>query len=134
MAKDLRKGLGIALVAFASMFSFVSNVNAVSCPNGSLRAGEGDVGSISECNLAKDHAGANDLMGTVNIIINVVLGVLGLLAVVVIIYGGFMYTTSAGDSSKIKKAKDTIMYGVIGLVIALLAFAIVNFVVSSIFK
>ena len=62
------------------------------------------------------------------------LGVLGLLAVVVIIYGGFMYTTSAGDSSKIKKAKDTIMYGVIGLVIALLAFAIVNFVVSSIFK
>lgn len=134
MAKDLRKGLGIALVAFASMFSFVSNVNAVSCPNGSLRAGEGDVGSISECNLAKDHAGANDLMGTVNISINVVLGVLGLLAVVVIIYGGFMYTTSAGDSSKIKKAKDTIMYGVIGLVIALLAFAIVNFVVSSIFK
>ena len=133
MAKDLRKGLGIALVAFASMFSFVSNVNAVSCPNGSLRAGE-DVGSISECNLAQNHAGANDLMGTVNIIINVVLGVLGLLAVVVIIYGGFMYTTSAGDSSKIKKAKDTIMYGVIGLVIALLAFAIVNFVVSSIFK
>lgn len=133
MAKDLRKGLGIALIAFASMFSFVSNVNAVSCPNGSYRAGE-DVGSISECNLAKDHAGANDLMGTVNIIINVVLGVLGLLAVVVIIYGGFMYTTSVGDSSKIKKAKDTIMYGVIGLVIALLAFAIVNFVVSSIFK
>ena len=71
MAKDLRKGLGVALVAFVSMFSFVSNVNAVSCPNGSLRAGE-DVGSISECNLAKDHAGANDLMGTVNIIINVV--------------------------------------------------------------
>ena len=73
-------------------------------------------------------------MKTLNIIIDVVLGVLGLLAVAIIIYGGFMYTTSAGDANKIKKAKDTIMYGVIGLVIALLAFAIVNFVVSSIFK
>ena len=73
-------------------------------------------------------------MGTINIAINVVLGVLGLLAVIVIIYGGFMYTTSVGDASKIKKAKDTIMYGVVGLVIALLAYAIVNFVVSSIFK
>ena len=73
-------------------------------------------------------------MDTINIAINVVLGVLGLLAVIVIIYGGFMYTTSAGDATKIKKAKDTIMYGVVGLVIALLAYAIVNFVVSSIFK
>ena len=43
-----------------------------------------------------------------------------------------MYTTSSGDSAKVKKAKDTIMYGVIGLVIALLAFAIVNFVLSSV--
>ena len=73
-------------------------------------------------------------MKTLDTIINVVLGVLGLLAVVIIIYGGFMYTTSAGDASKIKKAKDTIMYGVIGLVIALLAYAIVNFVLSSVFK
>ena len=73
-------------------------------------------------------------MGTVNIIINVVLGVLGLLAVVVIIYGGFMYTTSAGDSSKVKKAKDTIMYGIIGLVIALMAYSIVNFILSNVFK
>ena len=73
-------------------------------------------------------------MKTLDTIINVVLGVLGLLAVAIIIYGGFMYTTSAGDASKIKKAKDTIMYGVIGLVIALLAYAIVNFVLSSVFK
>ena len=69
-----------------------------------MRAGDGSVKSISECNLAKDHAGSTDLMVTLDTIINVVLGVLGLLAVVVIIYGGFMYTTSAGDASKIKKA------------------------------
>ena len=45
-----------------------------------------------------------------------------------------MYTTSAGDQAKVKKAKDTIMNGVIGLVVAFLAFAIVNFVLSAIFK
>ncbi len=74
-----------------------------------------------------------DLMGTVTTIINVALGIIGLVAVVMIIVGGLNYTTSAGDAAKVKKAKDTIMYGVIGLVVALLAFAIVNFVLTNIF-
>ena len=73
-------------------------------------------------------------METVNIIISVVLGLLGLAAVIMIIYGGFMYVTSAADSAKIKKAKDTITYGVVGLVIAMLAFAIVNYVLANVFK
>ena len=134
MAKDLRKGFGLAALTLVSAFGLINNVSAVGCPAGSLRGADAEVGSISECNIAEDHAGSTDLMKTLNTIINVVLGVLGLLAVAMIIYGGFMYTTSAGDATKIKKAKDTIMYGVIGLVIALLAYAIVNFVVSSIFK
>ena len=74
-----------------------------------------------------------NLMGTVNTIISVILGVVGFIAVVMIIIGGISYTTSAGDASKVKKAKDTILYGVVGLVIALLAFAIVNFVLTSVF-
>ena len=65
-------------------------------------------------------------------IINGVIGVLGLVAVVVIIIGGIQYMTSSGDAGKVKKAKDTILYGVIGLVICVLAFAIVNFVISNI--
>ncbi len=86
-----------------------------------------------------ESAGANgndtgDLMTTVNTIINVALGVIGLVAVVMIIMGGLNYTTSAGDAAKVKKAKDTIMYGVIGLVVALLAFAIVNFVLTNVFN
>lgn len=74
-----------------------------------------------------------DLMSTLNTIINVIIGVIGFVAVVVIILGGVQYTTSAGAADKVKTAKDTIMYGIIGLVIALLAFAIVNFILSSIF-
>ena len=67
-------------------------------------------------------------------IINAIIGVLGVIAVVVIIYGGVQYMTSSGDSGKVKKAKDTILYGVIGLVICALAFAITNFVIGSLGK
>ena len=45
-----------------------------------------------------------------------------------IVIGGVSYATSQGDPGKVKKGKDTIMYGIIGMIIALLAFAIVNFV------
>lgn len=67
-------------------------------------------------------------------IINAVIGILGLVCVVVMIIGGVNYMTSSGDTGKVKKAKDTILYGVIGLVICVLAFAIVNFVISDIIQ
>ena len=51
---------------------------------------------------------------------------------IVVIVGGIGYMTSTGDVGKAKKAKDTILYGIIGLVVALLAFAIVNFVLTSV--
>lgn len=73
-----------------------------------------------------------DLNNTLQLIINTVLLLIGLVAVVMIIFGGFRYTTSSGDSKKVTDAKNTILYGVIGLVIALLAFAIVNFVMGAI--
>lgn len=73
---------------------------------------------------------SSDLGANVQNIINAIIGVLGIVAVVVIIYGGVQYMTSSGDSGKVKKAKDTILYGVIGLVICALAFAITNFVIG----
>ena len=74
-----------------------------------------------------------DVMSIVTVGINVVLGLIALAAVIMIIIGGLNYTTSQGDAAKVKKAKDTILYGVIGLVIVLLAFAIVNFVLGQVF-
>ncbi len=65
-------------------------------------------------------------------IINGIVGVLGLAAVIIIILGGVQYMTSTGDAGKVKKAKDTILYGIIGLVVCVLAFAIVNFVILNI--
>ncbi len=76
--------------------------------------------------------GANTLEDNITNILNGVIAVLGLVAVVVIIIGGINYMTSSGDAGKVKKAKDTILYGLIGLVVCVLAFAIVNFVISNI--
>ena len=73
-----------------------------------------------------------DLQGSITTIINVVIGMLSLVAVIVIIIGGINYMTSTGDAGKVKKAKDTILYGIIGLVICALAAAIVNFVIGNI--
>ena len=73
-----------------------------------------------------------NLIGSVTNILNVIIGVLGIVAVIVIIFGGVQYMTSTGDASKVKKAKDTILYGVVGLVIVILAFAIVNFIIANI--
>ena len=69
---------------------------------------------------------------TVTNIINGVLYVIGILAVVMVIIGGVKYTTSGGDQAAVTSAKNTILYGIIGLVIAILAYAIVNFVISKI--
>ena len=56
--------------------------------------------------------------------------VAGIVSVIIIVLGGIRYTSSNGDPSSIKAAKDTILYAVVGLVVAIFAFAIVNFVVG----
>lgn len=63
-------------------------------------------------------------------LVNLLFFAIGVIAVIMIIIGGIRYTTSDGDSSKVKSAKDTVLYSVVGLVVALLAYAIVTFVVG----
>lgn len=77
---------------------------------------------------------SDDLRGVAINIINGIIFVIGIVAVIFIIYGGIQYMTSAGDPSKTQKAKHTIMYAVIGLVIVALAYAIVNFVIHIIYN
>ena len=86
--------------------------------------------------LEKDDFGDDgsdvNLGATIGRIIQAVVGMLGLACVVIIIIGGINYMTSSGDAGKVKKAKDTILYGVIGMVICVLAFAITTFIINSI--
>lgn len=65
-------------------------------------------------------------------LINVVLSLVGLIAVGMIIYGAITYIISTGDAVKLQRAKNSILYGVIGTVVALLAYAIVTFISKSI--
>lgn len=97
------------------------------CPPGSKNKG---ATNIAACNIDPAHKG-DDLINDTNKIINVVIGVLGVVAVVVVIYGGFLFLTAQGDPGKIKKGKDSITWGIIGLIIALLSWSIINFVLSS---
>ena len=72
-----------------------------------------------------------DTSGTlITKVINVMLFIIGVLSVIMIVYGGILYVISAGDSGRVSKAKNTIMYAIVGLIVALLAYAIVNFVIT----
>lgn len=65
-------------------------------------------------------------------ITNTVLYIVGVISVIMLVYGGLRYILSGGDSKKITDAKNTILYAIIGLIIAILAYAIVNFVLNTI--
>ena len=93
-------------------------MSAITCPEGTLRADE-EVTSLAECNL--DTEDQPPLMETVTGILNVVVGVIAVMAVIVVIIGGVFFVTSQGDAGKVARARNTILYGVIGLVVALLA-------------
>lgn len=64
-------------------------------------------------------------------IINIMLYAIGVISVVMLIFGGFRYVVSGGDSGKVTAAKNTILYAIVGLLIAIFAYAIVTFVVGA---
>lgn len=121
--------VGLGVVAQASP----AYAGSIVCPNGEVK----DSGDYKDCNSYSNSTGVfknQDLMGTLQIIINVVVGVVGFVAVAMIVMGGISFATSQGDTAKTTKARNTVLYGVVGLVVALLAFAIVNFVLSNVFS
>jgi len=76
-------------------------------------------------NLA-DAGGDSTLREIILLAVNFILGFVGLIAVIMLIYGGFVLLTSSGEEEKTKKAKSTILFAIIGIVIILFSFAIIN--------
>ena len=72
----------------------------------------------------------------VNVVIknvtNIMFFIIGAVSVIMLIYGGIRYTTSGGNTNSVTAAKNTVIYSIVGLVISILAYAIVNFVVTNI--
>ncbi len=91
-----------------------------------IRDGANDVADNSDKN-----SGAQ-----VSVVIKNVIGILsflvGLIAVLMIVIAGFRFVTSNGDANTVSSAKNTIIYAVIGIVITVMAYAIVNFVIDNI--
>jgi len=67
-------------------------------------------------------------------VIKILLGFLGIIAVLIILYGGFMWMTAAGSEDKVSKAKKIIAAGVIGLIIILMAFGLSEFVIDALYN
>jgi hypothetical protein len=96
-------------------------------------AGAAPVDQItSGINATTDNQGSTTSLSSVfKTVVNVLLFVIGAVSVVMLIVGGIRYTLSAGNSSAVTAAKNTIMYAIIGLVIAFLAYAIINWVLGA---
>jgi hypothetical protein len=109
-----------ALVGMATMVpTYVGASAADQVQTGVNQAGGTDTGN----NIS--------LATRIKTIVNVLLYVLGAIAVIMIVVGGIRYVVSAGESSQISAAKNTILYAIVGLIIAILAYAIVNFVLGA---
>ena len=65
-------------------------------------------------------------------VVNIMFFIVGVMAVIMIIWGGIRYVLSAGNSAALTSAKNTIMYAIIGLIVAILAYTIVNFVINTV--
>ena len=73
----------------------------------------------------------NQVTKTVRIVVNILLFFIGVFAVIMIVIAGFRFVASNGDANTVSSAKNTIIYAVIGLVVAFLAYALVNFVIDQ---
>lgn len=80
------------------------------------------------------NGGGIDFNGALKKVVNTLIFIVGAASVIMIIIGALRYVLSGGDSAGIKSAKDTILYAVVGVVVALIAYAIVTFVVNAISK
>lgn len=112
--------LGVATVAPSSQASAADCSDAVSLKNGANCA-QGD-------DQQSDLFGSNGVFKTIT---NVLLFIIGAISVIMLIIGGIRYTVSGGDSGAVTSAKNTILYAIVGIVVAILAFAVVNFVIDS---
>lgn len=119
MKKFVAMSASLGLAATLALPTIVS-------AQGTLNANDLGVGAIgSEIKL-----GSGDVRTTAASIINVALGFLGIIAVVIVLLGGFKYMISGGNEEKTTEAKNLIVSGIIGLAIILSAWAITGFVIS----
>lgn len=128
--KSLVMKLSIASLLFAPVLAPVTTYAVEPAPQASLCGGAetlqfGESGDCTDTGAAEETV--NNLVAN---IINIFSVVVGIVAVIMIIWGGFKYITSGGDSGNIGTAKNTILFAIVGLIIVAMAQIIVRFVLS----
>ena len=138
MFKNIRKSFAVVVASLAMAFIPVLAPAAVSAAsdtttniNNNLKCGSNLDASGSGCN-SNVQTGSQGLNNVITDIVNIFSVVVGIVSVIMIIYGGFRYITSGGDSGNVSSAKNTIIYAVIGLVVVALAQFIVQFVLDKV--
>ena len=112
----------------------LTGLGALICPSTS-RALASAISIQEGADAARAEGMPTELIGNNGVfsrITNTILLIVGLISVIMLVYGGLRYILSGGDSKKVTDAKNTVLYAIIGLIISLLAFAIVNFVLNSV--
>ncbi len=128
-----RRAIGLCLsLAMAAFLAAPALVSAVAAPpnpltDETINYGVGTAGGFQGTGLSQK----SDLKAIVVNIINLVLGFLGIIAVIIILAGGFKWMTAAGNEDKVGEARKMIVQGVIGLIIIFLAWGIASFVISQ---
>jgi hypothetical protein len=119
--------LAMIAVIVVPVFTLAIAANAQSPANNMLWGG-------SESNVqAATGLGNTDPREMAGSIVKILLGFLGIIAVILILYGGFKWMTAAGNEDSVSQAKKIIGAGVIGLVIILMAFGIAQFVINALY-
>lgn len=129
--KNILKAISSAAILAGLIATPLVFAPAVSAQSPQQQLCDGAGGEFRNGNCVNRSAGTRTLPQFIRSIINILLFAIGAVAVVMIIVGGFKYTVSNGDQSAVTSAKNTILYAVVGLVIAILAFAVVEFVAGS---
>jgi hypothetical protein len=130
MIKKIKLTLASLLLAVsvtAGGAALVASPAMAASPEQSACEGSGGTWSGGACSQ-----GTRTVTGTIKSVGNIIIFVTGALSVLMIIIGGLRYTTSGGDQGSITSAKNTILYAVIGLIVSVMAYAIVNFVLTNI--
>lgn len=115
----------VVAIFTAFVFAFSALALPVTPANAQIDAG---VTAAQGSSTSPDLFGQNGIFTTV---VNLLLFIIGAISVIMLIWGGIRYTTSGGNSASVTAAKNTILYAIIGLVVAFLAFAIVNWVLDG---
>ena len=118
--------MALGLVATTGPLAYAANPDGT-CNENNVSVVEGVDCAKGKQTQSELFKGPDSLFKTVT---NVLLFLIGAISVIMLIIGGFRYVISNGDSTQVANAKNTILYPVIGIIVALVAYPIVNFVVT----